>query len=271
MKRANPGMKIFDMHVHIFPDKIADKAVAAIGKFYEDFNMECDGRLETAIRVMDEAGITRCCAHAVATTAHQVASINEFVLNAWHAYPDRIIPIAALHPDLDRPAETVESLIKAGFRGVKLHPEIQGFKIDAPEVLRMIEPFTGRLPLLVHAGDYRYDNSSPARLKNLLKAFPNLTLICAHLGGWTVWEKAAGELPGENVYVDTSSSLFALKPEQAVRFIHAYGVDHVLYGTDYPMWNPVGELARFNALELTDEEREKILWTNHLKLFGAKN
>jgi len=34
------------------------------------------------------------------------------------------------------------------------------------------------------------------------------------------------------------------------------------------MWGPVGEVARFDRLDLTDGEREKILWTNHLRLFG---
>lgn len=260
-------MKIFDMHVHIFPEKIAEKAVAAIGAFYENFNMECDGRLETAIRAMDQAGITRCCAHSVATTAHQVDSINAFILNAQRLYPERIVPFAAMHPALERPRDTAEAVIAAGFRGVKLHPEIQGFKIDAPEVLDMIAPFEGKLPLLVHAGDYRMDNSSPDRLKHVLRVFPRLTLICAHLGGWTVWQKAARELPGENVYVDSSSSLFALDPAEAARIMRSYGIDRVLYGTDFPMWHPVGELRRFDALPLTDDEREKVLWKNHLALF----
>ncbi len=261
-------MDIFDMHVHIFPDNMAERAVAAIGAFYENFNLECDGRLETAIRVMDEAGITRCCAHCVATTSHQVDRINEFVRSAWQRYPDRIVPFAAMHPALKHPAATAEAVIAAGFRGVKLHPEIQGFDIDAPKVLDMIAPFEGRLPLLVHCGDYRYDNSSPERLKHVLRAFPKLTLVCAHLGGWTVWQKAARELAGENVYVDSSSSLFALNPAEAVRIMRAYGIGRVLYGTDFPMWNPTGELKRFDALPLTEDERRKILWENHLQLFG---
>ena len=260
-------MKIFDVHVHIFPDGIAEKAVTAIGAFYENFNMECDGRLETAIRAADAAGITRFCAHSVATTPHQVHSINAFVMDAWRRYPDRIVPFAAMHPGLEDPVGTAEAVIAGGFQGVKLHPEIQGFKIDAPEVLDMIAPFEGRLPLLVHAGDYRMDNSSPDRLKRVLRAFPKLTLICAHLGGWTVWRRAARELAGENLYVDTSSALFALRPDEAVRIIRDYGVERVLYGTDYPMWSPVGELRRFDALDLTDGERADILWNNHLALF----
>lgn len=260
-------MKIFDTHVHIFPDAIAQKAANAIGKFYENFHMECDGRLETAIRVTEAAGVTRFCAHSVATTPHQVDSINAFVMNAWRQYPQRIVPFAAMHPALPDPRATAEAVIAGGFKGVKLHPEIQGFNIDAPEVLDMIAPFEGRLPLLVHAGDYRMDNSSPDRLKRVLRAFPKLTLICAHLGGWTVWRRAARELAGENLYVDTSSALFALRPDEAVRIIRDYGVERVLYGTDYPMWSPVGELRRFDALDLTDGERADILWNNHLALF----
>ena len=46
------------------------------------------------------------------------------------------------------------------------------------------------------------------------------------------------------------------------------GVDRAIYGTDYPMWSPVSERKRFDRLPLTEEEREKILWTNHLRLFG---
>jgi len=189
-------MKIFDVHVHIFPEKIADKAVSAIGTFYENFNMEGDGTLETAIRAMDAAGVTRCAAHSVATTAHQVESINDFVMDAWRRYPDRILPFAAMHPDLPDARATAEAAIARGFKGVKIHPEIQGFKLDDPAVLDMLAPFEGKLPILVHCGDYRYDNSSPERVKRVLRTFPRLRLICAHLGGWTVWREAWHRLAG---------------------------------------------------------------------------
>ncbi len=260
-------MQVFDIHVHIFPDRIADRAVRAIGTFYENFTMECDGTLGTALRVMDEAGITRCAAHSVATTPHQVQSINAFVMDAARRYPGRLLPFAAMHPGLEHAAQVAEAVVQEGFRGVKLHPEIQGFNIDAPEVLDMLAPFEGRLPVLVHAGDYRQDNSSPERLRNVLRAFPRLTLVCAHLGGWTVWRQAARKLAGENVYVDSSSALFALSPKEAVAIMRAYGTDRVLYGTDYPMWSPVGERRRFDALPLTEAERRAILWDNHLRLF----
>ena len=102
-----------------------------------------------------------------------------------------------------------------------------------------------------------------------MKRFPNLTVIGAHLGGWSVWEEAADRLPPyTNFHVDCSSSLYALTPERARSIIGAYGAERVLFGTDYPMW-PVGdELSRLQALGLSEQEMEAITHRNAQKLLG---
>jgi predicted TIM-barrel fold metal-dependent hydrolase len=123
--------------------------------------------------------------------------------------------------------------------------------------------------LLIHCGDYRFDYSNPNRIEAVLKAFPRLTVIGAHLGGWSVWEEAVERLAHyPNFLVDTSSSLYALTPERAKEIIRRFGADRVLFGTDYPMWDVGDELSRFHALDLTVEEEEKILSGNAVRLFG---
>ena len=82
--------------------------------------------------------------------------------------------------------------------------------------------------------------------------------------------QAIGQLAGRNIYVDTSSALFALEPAEAVRIIRAYGTGRVLFGTDYPMWDHREELERFMKLDLTAEERDAILWRNAAKLLGLE-
>lgn len=260
-------MRIFDVHAHIYPEAIAHRAVEALSKTYDDAPVRCDGTLGTLIARMDEAGIERFAAHSVATTPHQVHSINAFVMAAAKAHPGRILPFAALHPDTPDLPEVVDALVSAGFAGVKLHPEFQRFKVDEPRALRMFSALAGKLPVLLHCGDYRCDNSAPERVLNLIEKAPGLTLICAHLGGWTNWEQAASMLMGQEIWVDTSSSLFALDAQTATRIIRGYGVDRMLFGSDYPMWVPGEEVERLLALPLTDGEKEKILWSNHLKLF----
>ena len=46
-------------------------------------------------------------------------------------------------------------------------------------------------------------------------------------------------------------------------------MERALFGSDYPMWTPAGEIRRLMALPLTDDEKEKILWDNHLALFDG--
>lgn len=259
-------MHIFDIHAHIYPDAIADRAVSAISRAYDGVFVRNDGRLDTLLREMDAAGIEQFAAHSVATTPHQVHSINTFVMDAAQAHPGRIVPFASVHPDTQDLSSVIGEIAASGFKGIKLHPEFQGFKVDEPRALEMFSAIAGRLPVLLHCGDSRCDNSAPERIKHMLAQVPGLTLICAHLGGWTTWEQAASELIGADVWVDTSSSLYALDAATSVKIIRGYGVDRVLFGSDYPMWTPGEEVRRFLALPLTDDEREKILWTNHLNL-----
>ena len=88
------------------------------------------------------------------------------------------------------------------------------------------------------------------------------------MGGYTIWERATRALAGkyENLYVDISSTMFALPSEKVRELVRAYGADRVLFGTDFPMWRPKEELDRFYALGLSRAEERKILYGNAAKL-----
>lgn len=259
-------MKIFDIHAHIYPDPLAARVVRALRDGYDGIAVECDGRLDTLLAQSACASVTAMAIHSAATSAKQVPSINRFMLAAAQAHPEKLVPFAALHPDMPDPDASVAQLAADGFAGLKLHPELQGFYVDEPRAIGLFRAAAGRLPVLLHCGDPRWDHSSPARIRRMLRQVPGLTLICAHLGGWSRWQESAAELAGEDVHVDTSSALYALDPDTAVGIIRAYGVDRVHFGTDYPVWNPSGEVERFLRLPLTDAERERILWRNSMEL-----
>lgn len=255
-------MKIFDVHVHIYPDKIARKASDSVGQFYDGIAMHGDGTLADCLRRQDEAGCTRFAAHSVALTPHNVESINRFILGAHELHPERIVPFAAIHPGLEDLDGAVKAMVKQGFKGIKIHPDMQKFRVDGAEAAPMMEAIEGRLPLLIHCGDARYDYDGPRRILNLRRQHPKLQIICAHFGGWTEWDDAAALLPGNGLIIDTSSSLFKWPPERAAAAIRRFGVENVLYGTDYPMWDPKEELERFMRMDLSEGEREDILWNN---------
>lgn len=258
---------IFDMHVHVFPDAIATRASAGIASFY-DLPVRYDGRLRTLFELGQRAGISRYLIHSVATVPTQVKTINNYIAECVKAHPDELVGFATVHPDQPDMEEEIDRAVEIGLRGIKIHPDIQRVDLDDPRLYRLYRAIENRLPLLSHTGDMRYDYSHPRRMAKVVDDFPDMTIICAHLGGWMRWDESLEYLAGKDVYVDTCSSLYALDREKAVTLIRAFGADRVLFGTDYPMWQPEEELNRFHDLNLSPEEEQAILWDNAEKILG---
>ena len=262
------GYFVIDSHCHIYPEKIAAKAVAGTDKFY-DTVAACLGTPADLLSVNEQAGVDHSIVQSVATTPKQVQSINEFIAATVNAAPKRLTGLGTLHPNSDDLRGDVEHLISLGLKGVKLHPDIQHFKVDDYRCLKIYELCEEfGLPILMHTGDKRYDNSNPNRLIPILEIYDKLVIIGAHFGGWSIWEEASHVLCDiPNLYVDCSSSMPWISDEKTVEIIRRYGAQRVLFGTDYPMWSPVKELDRFMTLPLTDEEKRIILSENVKKVY----
>ena len=260
-------VKIIDVHAHIFPDEIAEKASVNIGEFYY-IPMKYDAKVSTLLKIGKDHQIDQFVVHSVATQPGQVKNINEFIIESVKKHPDKFIGFATLHPDFNDIENEVEKAISLGLKGIKLHPDFQRFNIDDKNAYKIYEIIEGRLPLLVHTGDYRYPYSKPTRLIKVMSRFPRLQVIGAHFGGWSEWGLAAKELADKNMYIDTSSSLYALTPQKARDLIYNFGIDHVLFGTDYPMWDAGREIEYIKSLELSESEMEKIF---HLNLENLLN
>lgn len=263
--------EIIDSHAHIYPDKIADKASTVIGQFYS-IPMHCNGSVQGLLDVGRAAGVSRYLVHSVATVPHQVKSINRFILSESEKHPE-FIPFMTLHQDLtpDEIAEEVDFCIANGFFGVKLHPDFQKFAINSDEARKIYDVIDSRLPILFHTGDIRYNYSHPDFLAQIAKEYPSSKFIGAHFGGYSCWKEAEIAYKGlDNVFFDTSSSLAFLSADEASRLIRSMGTERFFFGTDYPMWLPQDEIARVNALTLTEREREGIFSLNLKNFLNIK-
>ena len=256
---------IIDAHAHIFPDKIADKAAEGIGGFY-NITAKYDGTLGTLLEQGSAAGVDKFLVQSVATVPEQVRSINNYISECISRYPDRLIGFGAMHPDFEDIVGETERIVSLGLKGIKLHSDFQRFNLDEKRAYAIYEAAEGRLPILFHIGDPRYDYSAPERLMRVVKRFPKLTVIAAHLAGWTMWDKGAEIFEGSGIYADCSSSLYALAPDRAAKLIRKIGADKMFWGTDYPLWGAAEELERFRSLPLSDEEKDKILGGNITRL-----
>lgn len=258
--------RIADTHAHIYPAKIAEKASASIASFYQ-VPMEHVGMPHTLAEQGQLAGIDRFVVSSVATKVEQVSSINHFIAEKCKQYP-QFLGLAAWHPEVADLECELDDIEEKGLRGIKLHPDFQQFYIDDPSMLPFYRAAQKRgLPILFHTGDYRTDFSSATRLMRVLDKIPDLVCIAAHLGGYTEWTSAREQLSGTNVYVDTSSSLANLTSEEALQSIFHFGIEHTLFGTDFPMWQPKKEVERFLELGLSVEQNRRILYDNFARLF----
>ncbi len=262
---------VIDTHCHIYPDKIALKAAKGIGSFY-DIGMHYDGRLDTLKAVSARSHVVHSVIFSVATTPHQVHSINTFIAQNVRDGGGRFTGLGTLHPDSDTMEDDVKEIVSLGLKGVKLHPDVQQCPIDY-ERGRLICELCAKhkLPLLLHCGDYRYDYSNVNRLIPLLEDYPDLLMIGAHFGGWSVWAQAAEALHKyPNIMVDASSTFHWVSRDTAKRLISLYGADRVLFGSDFPMWDPKDEIEYLLSLGLPTEDLEKIFYKNAQQLFNIE-
>jgi len=257
-----------DAHAHIFPEKIAAKATESIGHFY-DVGMSAPAGLSSIL--LEEgakAGIEKYLVCSTATTARQVESIDSFIAQECEKHPE-FVGLATMHPDYADIRGELERAKGMGLRGIKLHPDFQLFAIDDPIAYPIYEAAAELdFVVLFHTGDDRYTYSSPVQLARVAEKFPRMRCIAAHFGGYREWDAADRVLRGaENVWFDTSSSLTCMTAQEAADRIHAFGATRMMYGTDFPMWNPSQEKERFLAIPLTNEEREQIAWKTFTELF----
>lgn len=260
-------MVIHDAHTHIFPGKIALKATKSIGDFY-DINMECSATVENLIKNSNEINAKRMLVCSSAVTKEQVDAINSFIISACKDNSS-LLGFAALHPETENIEDILDFCMENGLRGIKLHPDFQKFYIDDPHAYPIYKSAAKRgIPILFHMGDARYDFSSPDRLKKVMHDIPDLKIMAAHFGGYMRWDSAIKLPKSENLYFDTSSSLYIIKKDMVYRFIEKFGDDKFLFGTDFPMWNAKEELNRFLSLKLGKSSEEKILHKNFETLFS---
>ncbi len=255
---------IIDFHTHIFPDALAPKAVAHIGRHY-GIPMHRNGLLADLVESADLSGVSHVVILSSATRPAQTNTVNRWLAERQDG---RFVAFGTLHPDSDHIEEELQTLVALGLRGVKLHPEFQAFDIDDPKMDRIYRAVGDSLPVLMHVGDPRFDHSAPIRLRRVLDRFPQLKIVAAHLGGYERWDEARETLIGLPIWLDTSSALWAMAPEAALDLIRSHGTDRVVFGTDYPVNSHAQELALFDRLPLTDAERQAILHDNAAAILG---
>lgn len=262
-------MKIIDVHAHIFPPKISEKAVKSIGNFYEIPMTSETGTSRALIESGSRIGVEKYLVFSTATKEEQVESINRFIISECSEHSE-FMGLGTMFIGYENFENEIQFLKENNIQGIKLHPDFQKFAFDDERLYPIYDCLRqNNMFVLTHSGDKRYRYSNPDKITKVAKDFPDLNIIAAHFGGWSEWE-AVAEMPKlPNIYFDTSSTLALTGMENVMKILNKFDDTHFFFGTDFPMWGHEAELKRFMDLKLPDKLCEDILYNNFANFYGV--
>lgn len=176
---------------------------------------------------------------------------------------DRLLPGASIHPrDTDALLE-LRRQASLGARAVKLHPAVQRFFPDDPE-MNLIYQECGRLglPVFFHGGragiepGYTHRFTLIRNYEAAVAEHPDVNFILGHAGARDVADAIPFALRNPNVFLDIHGQGI----RQIDELIETLGADRLLFGSDWPFYHEAATLAKILIVtEGQPEKRDAIL------------
>ena len=244
----------------------------------------------TPVADMIDAGVARLpkdlsgAEMAVQVDKIKVDAINRMIRrNEWSCAVARehppLVPFFSIDVIMDAEimAREIDERVKDGGKGLKLHPASCRYfpnnRAFWPAYKRCEEI---GLPVISHSGTFfsgEVHYAQPKFFDEVLAAFPKLTLVLAHMGGG-YWDQAvdlAKRYP--NVSFDTSAAISGtighmnLAKGDEVKLIRQIGVERVMFGSDWPWFDPGRDIEFLKTLDLSDQEKDAIFAGNAARIY----
>jgi predicted TIM-barrel fold metal-dependent hydrolase len=259
-------IEVIDFHTHTFPDKIAEKTIHKLESISK-LTTVTNGTLDDMLVKSQANGVDKSVVLNIATLPTQQTTINNCAYDTNQLHKNSIISFGSVHFLAEDALQELDRIKELDLKGIKLHPDYQGFMIDDKRLFPIYEK-CAELGLIIvfHSGwDFYSPNlihASPIASRNVIQQFPNLKIVLAHFGGIHCWDEVERYLVGENVYFDTSMCYTFVKNEQMERMIKNHDGNKILLGSDCPWENPKDSINFILSLNISDLEKEKILGLN---------
>jgi hypothetical protein len=205
---------------------------------------------------------------------------NDAVIKLGQDSDGFFFPVCSVHPaDGLGALREIDRVAAAGAAWLKLHPNTQRFDVDDPAIAKVVRKAADHgLPVLFDAYS-PWDANQPGKFVNLAMAVPESRLILAHAHGpgfpqlllydifarYPEWRR--------NVWIDISvtGAMMADSPfaEQLTWVLRKVGVDRVIFGSDYPLDEPLAAARAVAGLGFTDAEQAVIMHDNAEALLAA--
>jgi hypothetical protein len=180
-----------------------------------------------------------------------------------------IIPFTSVdHTKDDDYNQVYASHVKAGAKGLKLHPILQKLSLTDKKTFNIVEAFAPyELPVLFHCGiTYYYVGKEKQKqtpeygsihyAETLVKSFPKVNFIAGHSGAYQVRDVINLLGKYKNVWVDTS-----FQSASCIRkLIRTFGPEKVLYASDWPYGRRIPAIMAAKSACRGDTHLEKAIF-----------
>ena len=174
--------------------------------------------------------------------------------------PDRLIPFCSVNPwNFHTAADELEKCYKEGFRGLKLHPTLCGFRLSDHKLVDPLFEITQTYGgvIIVHGSADLYN--CPLEFDRMARRFPKVPLLMAHCGFFWEWEFAIElAMENDNLYLETSR----VPGFETSKIIEKLGAEKVIWGTDGPFCDYEWEYKKIERYAKTEHDFDMIMGGN---------
>lgn len=271
--RIRPPFKSFcDMVMYSSPDR-RDRFTLQLG--FEPSAAAQKKSVELMLKEMEESGID--VGVVVGRNSGALGSVaNETVLEFTQAYPGKFVPVASIDVTNRKKAIVqIDDAVASGFKAINIEPGAYASPMHTDD--RRLYPIYAHcedrnLPLIIMTGGNAGPDISytfPANLDRVLADFPSLRIVSSH-GNWPwVHEILHVAFRRPNLYLSPDMYLVNMPGmEDYVRAANGFLSDRFIYASSFPFCPIKSYKEWFCRLDISPENREKIMYKNAAALLG---
>ncbi|OUS76558.1 hypothetical protein B1748_10670 [Paenibacillus sp. MY03] len=247
------SISIIDMHTHM-------------GAFYGTYLPEA--KLEMMIKAMDRQNIEWIISAPHSALFDPIRG-NSDIRAAMREYPGKVYGYYAVNPhydhDLDRDLEQFDSF--EGFVGFKFLPDYHKYPLNG-EKYRKIYEFANERGLLLLSHTWGHSPYNPPQMiAELSREYENIQFLLGHSApGETDYAiSLAKERP--NVYLELCDT--GRLNGVILKMVQEASSEKVLFGTDFPWYDPHYMLGSVLLSGISDQDIENIIHHNAIRLLAG--
>ncbi|MDR0795222.1 MAG: amidohydrolase family protein [Tannerella sp.] len=288
MSKNKYHFPIVDGHTHVYKDHVANKIIGPFSDFYQLEPVAIGkGIVSDVLQNMKKYQI-RYTVLANFASLKSILDVNEWTLSVADNNP-QLLPLVSVHPEMTHDMTGIlEYYIQKGAKGIKMHTGIQLFEPNDHR-LKPVYRFCGKHHnhVTFHCGEtsnvHVNDFANMSHIYPVLEAYQDVPVILAHMAAGKPDEVYQIAEQYKNVYFDTSITItgqhcikrihdnFWENDKNVETAFHEIGCNRIIFGSDYPFGNPGSDIRRFMNMDLTDDDKSKILGGNVLTLYGIES